>query len=101
MLMSVPPSDSRHGLSRRIHVALGQAPVALGQAPVALAVHRFVSPVVAAGRITCAVWPILVGTIFMSTTNNPPCAIASVMAFTIAGWSPEGTALEPILSSRQ
>ena len=53
---------------------------------------RFISPEVAAGSQTWLACPICVGMMSTSTANRPPFLIASMMAATIAGLSPHGTA---------
>ena len=52
---------------------------------------RFISPEVAAGRITWQASPIRVEAMSTSTANRPPWRIAAMMASTRAARSPAGT----------
>ena len=72
-----------HGLSWRVHVALGEP-----HAP--LAVHRCEIGLTGGppGSHTWQASPIFVGTMSTSTAKRPPCLIAPKMAFTIALRSP-------------
>ena len=53
---------------------------------------RFISPDVAAGSQMWLACPIWVGMMSTSTENSPPLRIASMIAATIRGRSPHGTA---------